>query len=65
MVNYLTSVALLLTVATSALAVPQGLEARAPSCLDNLPGNTLANVHMIQQPFHRYSNRTANPRTDQ
>jgi hypothetical protein len=51
MVNYLTSVALLLTVATSTLAVPQGLEARAPSCLDNLPGDTLANVHMIQQPF--------------
>lgn len=46
MVNYITSVALLLTLATSTLAVPQGLEARAPSCMDNLPGNTLANVRM-------------------
>ncbi|RMJ20075.1 hypothetical protein CDV36_000149 [Fusarium kuroshium] len=44
MVNFITSAALLLTAATSTLAVPQGLEARAPSCMDNLPGNTLANA---------------------
>ncbi|RSL84623.1 hypothetical protein BHE90_000764 [Fusarium euwallaceae] len=45
MVNFITSAALLLTAATSTLAVPQGLEARAPSCMDNLPGNTLANIN--------------------
>ncbi|RSL63351.1 hypothetical protein CEP53_004434 [Fusarium sp. AF-6] len=45
MVNFITSAALLLTAVTSTLAVPQGLEARAPSCMDNLPGNTLANIN--------------------
>ncbi|KAJ4168712.1 hypothetical protein NW754_010640 [Fusarium falciforme] len=45
MVNYITSVALLLSLATSTLAVPQGLEARAPSCMDDLPANTLANIN--------------------
>ncbi|KAF5608577.1 hypothetical protein FOVSG1_005871 [Fusarium oxysporum f. sp. vasinfectum] len=46
MVNFITSLAILLTAASSALAAPQPLEARDDtSCMDNLPGNTLANVN--------------------
>ncbi|KAJ4320926.1 hypothetical protein N0V84_005630 [Fusarium piperis] len=45
MVNLITSVTLLLTVATSTLAAPNTLEKRAPSCMDNLPGSTLANIN--------------------
>jgi hypothetical protein len=45
MVNFITSFAVILAAASSALAAPQPLEARDDtSCMDNLPGNTLANV---------------------
>jgi hypothetical protein len=47
MVNFITSFTLLLTAASPALAAPQPLEARDDtSCMDNLPGNTLANVRL-------------------
>ncbi|KAF4456559.1 hypothetical protein FALBO_15381 [Fusarium albosuccineum] len=45
MVNIITPITLLLTVASTALAVPHTLEARDVSCMDNLPGDTLANIN--------------------
>ncbi|KAF4962559.1 hypothetical protein FSARC_9337 [Fusarium sarcochroum] len=46
MVNFVTSIALLLTVASSALAVPHTLEERQDtSCMDHLPASSLANVN--------------------
>ncbi|KAM5350271.1 hypothetical protein ACJ41O_006776 [Fusarium nematophilum] len=45
MVNMITSVTLLLTLATSTLAVPHSLEAREASCTDNLDGDSLANIN--------------------
>lgn len=48
MVNFITSFAILLTASSSALAAPQPLEARDDtSCMDNLPGDTLANVRLV------------------
>ncbi|KAM0426053.1 hypothetical protein ACHAPT_008684 [Fusarium lateritium] len=45
MVNLITSVTLLLTVASSALAVPHTIEERDPSCMDHLPADSLANIN--------------------
>ncbi|KIL87331.1 hypothetical protein FAVG1_09035 [Fusarium avenaceum] len=44
MVNFVASIALLLTTASSVVAVPNTIEARKLSCLDNLPADSLANV---------------------
>ncbi|KAF4453710.1 hypothetical protein F53441_3719 [Fusarium austroafricanum] len=45
MVNFATSATLLLTTVSSALAIPHTLQARDVSCLDNLDGDSLANVN--------------------
>ncbi|KAI6752416.1 hypothetical protein HG530_013785 [Fusarium avenaceum] len=44
MVNFVASIALLLTAASSVVAVPNTIEARKVSCMDNLPADSLANV---------------------
>ncbi|KAF9769050.1 hypothetical protein IL306_013606 [Fusarium sp. DS 682] len=46
MVNFISSITVLLTAASSALAIPHTLQSRDEvSCTDNLPGETLANVN--------------------
>ncbi|KAF4339489.1 hypothetical protein FBEOM_6610 [Fusarium beomiforme] len=46
MVNFISSITVLLTAASSAFAIPHTLQARDDvSCMDNLPGETLANVN--------------------
>ncbi|KAI7759093.1 hypothetical protein LZL87_013946 [Fusarium oxysporum] len=48
MVKFASYFALLLTVASSALAVPSILEKRKVTCRDDLPASSLANVNLQQ-----------------
>jgi hypothetical protein len=46
MVNFITSVTLLLTAASAAVAAPNTLEKRKVSCRDDRPASELANVRL-------------------
>jgi hypothetical protein len=50
MVNFVTSITLLLTAASSVVAVPHTIEARKVSCMDHLPADSLANVRLEFHP---------------
>jgi hypothetical protein len=50
MVNFVASIALLLTAVSSVVAVPHTIEARKVSCMDNLPADSLANVRIELHP---------------